>query len=112
MDKDARYLRVTIHDNDFRSSLMCVGRLLQDMFWCCERYPTEEEFPELQEIIMHIWHRTDQLTDMLENHGHRLSNATYFKPDLKFVLYSEIPDWDNSESIYIPMFDDAEILTR
>ena len=31
--------------------------------------------------------------------------------DLEFVNYLDIPDWDNYESIYIPMFE-GEILVR
>ena len=26
--------------------------------------------------------------------------------------FENIPDWDNSESCYIPMFDDADVLLR
>ena len=33
-------------------------------------------------------------------------------PTVEFVDYLDIPDWDNDESVYIPMFENAEIIRR
>lgn len=44
--------------------------------------------------------------------GFKETIEKYFEPTLKFVDYLDIPDWDNGESIYIPMFENAEIITR
>lgn len=35
-----------------------------------------------------------------------------FNPVLEFVNYEDIPDWDDNSSVYIPMYDNAEILIR
>lgn len=35
-----------------------------------------------------------------------------FVPILEFVDYLDIPDWDDNESVYIPMFENAEIIRR
>ena len=43
--------------------------------------------------------------------GFTESSESLFTPHLEFVDYLDIPDWDNYESIYIPMFE-GEILVR
>ena len=36
-----------------------------------------------------------------------------FKPTPQIVDYLDIPDWDNNESIYVPLFDESnEIIYR
>lgn len=107
---DAKYLRVTIHDNDFTSSLLYVGNLLQQVFIDNE-YPTEQDFGVLKEMIMHIWYGIHEITEKLRFEECDLCGFDYFEPNLEFVNFEDIPDWDNSESIYIPMFD-GEILLR
>ena len=44
--------------------------------------------------------------------GFKESAEGYFQPTLEFIDYLNIPDWDNGGSIYIPMFEDAEIIIR
>lgn len=109
---NAKYLRVTIHDNDFTSSLKKVGTLLYNSFYMEDNYPTEEQLPELEESIKHLWYGAN-MTQALMRWGEITKvDISYFKPRLEFVNYLDIPDEDNYESIYIPMFDDAEILVR
>ena len=111
MNNNTRYLRVTIHDNDFSSSLMRVGGLLYESFQFYEKYPTEKDFLALKEAIKHLWLSIHRMQDLIR--WGNLNNCTdmeYFNPHLEFVDVTDIPDWDNAESIYIPMFNDGEIL--
>ena len=110
MDANAKYLRVTIHDNDFRISLQFVCDILYEIFWMTN-YPTEEDFPKLKECIKHLWFGTNATVGLLES-GCYKTDIKYFSPYLEFVDLLDIPDWDNGESAYIPMFDDAEVIYK
>lgn len=107
---NAKYLQVTIHDNDFWCSLSHVGYLLQQIFEYEGKYPTEDDFPALKECIKHIWYGTYNIANILRKREMYLEPET-FNPQLKFVNYEDIPDSDNSESIFIPMFI-GEVLWR
>lgn len=108
---NAKYLRVTIHDNDFTNSLLLVGGLLKQVFKYEGKYPIEQDFDILKETIKHIWYGTRGIMNQLCFGKCILYGIDYFEPHLEFVDFEDIPDWDNSESIYIPMFD-GEILLR
>jgi hypothetical protein len=107
-----KYLRITIHDNDFSLSLEWIGELLYEIFWAEDNYPTEEKLPMLKEHIKHLWHSTYAIQDFMRFYPAGDVEENYFNPHLEFVDFADIPDWDNHESIYIPMFDDAKILMR
>lgn len=112
MNNNTKYLRVTIHDNDFRTSLRMISELLYETFQLENKYPTEEDFPVLKECIQHLWFGEHMASNLMRWGKHNTIDIIYFKPHLEFVDYLDIPDWDNAESVYIPMFDDAEILIR
>lgn len=112
MEYNAKYLRVTIHDNDFRHSLSMIGELLYEVFCMEGIFPTEEQFPMLKECIKHLWYGANATKDLIRWGEPTGCGADYFKPHLEFIDYLDIPDWDNRESIYIPMFDGAEVLMR
>ena len=111
MKQKATYLKITIHDNDFIISLMYVGDLLYKIFQNEGRYPTEEDLPYLKERIKYIWcgiHATNRLMRWGTEYAkedYEISHLEYFEPILSFVDYLDIPNWENSECIYIPMFD-------
>lgn len=112
MNKEAKYLRVTLHDNDFIFELESVGELLQDLFIFYGKYPTEKDFPKLKKYIQHILYATNGVCCVLRNCNCN-DNLSYFNPTLNIVNYLDIPEWDNSEDIYIPLFDESKkILTR
>lgn len=116
MEQNAKYLRVTIHDNDYRTSLEYVCDALYEIFWFAG-YPTEQDFPNLKKCIKHLWFGTHATISLLDKGTHtndiiHTDDIKYFEPYLEFVDYVDIPDWDNAESAYIPMFDDAEVLHR
>ena len=109
-----KYLRVTIHDNDFSLSLEWVGDLLYKIFYTEDHYPTEEQLPKIKEYIKRMWHSAHVIQDIMrwDTDGGHNDDCEYFNPRLEFVNAGDIPDWDNRESIYIPMFDDGKILVR
>lgn len=112
MNTNAKYLRVTIHDNDFRISLEFVCDLLYEVFYLTGNYPTEEQLPMLKECIKHLWFGSHMSISLMDYGGCNTTDIKYFNPHLEFVDFLDIPDWDNGESAYIPMFDDAEVLHR
>ena len=112
MDTNAKYLRITIHDNDFWYSLEMIGELLYQLFNFEEKYPTEEQLPLLKEYIKYMWYGTYAVKGLMLCNKPADGDIDYFEPHLEFVDYFDIPEWDNRESIYIPMFDNAEILVR
>lgn len=109
---EGKYLRITIHDNDFSLSLEWIGELLYEIFYTEDNYPTEEQFPLLKEYIKRLWHITYTIQDLMRWSRAGDMDDSYFNPHLEFVNFADIPDWDNRESIYIPMFDDGKILVR
>lgn len=112
----SKYLRVTIHDNDFTSSLRIACEAFYQLCYEEDNYPDEEDFPIVREYLSHVWVGLDSLQDLLRWKGtsveHRGSSITYLNPELSFIEFEDIPDWDNHENVYIPMFDNGEILTR
>lgn len=107
-----KYLRVTIHDNDFSEPLRLVGDILHEIFYSEDNYPTEQHLPILKERIKYLWHSIYMTQDSMRICSAGPVDASYFEPHLEFVDSTDIPDWDNGESIYIPMFDNGNILSR
>ena len=112
MNTNTKYLRITIHDNDFTICLQLIGELLYESFQFAELYPMEEDFSVLKEGIKHLLLGEYTVASAICYGEYSPVDINYLEPHLEFIDYSEIPDWDNDESIYIPMFDDAEILMR
>lgn len=112
----SKYLCVTIHDNDFTSSLRIACEAFYQLCYEEDNYPDEEDFPIIREYFSHVWVGLDSLQDLLRWKGtsieHKGSSMTYLNPELSFVEFEDIPDWDNHENVYIPMFDNGEILMR
>lgn len=112
----AKYLRVTIHDNDFWYSLSLLAYMLYDLFIGEGRFPEEDELPLLKKYIRPMWFSLHNLNSVMcwnkNSVGFKETIEEYFEPTLEFVDYVDIPDWDNDESVYIPMFEGAEIIRR
>lgn len=112
----SRYLRITIHDNDFTNSLEYVANTLNAVFKSEGRYPEEDELPLLKKYVQSLWFSIDNISDILRwnktSVKFKENSEKIYEPELKFVDYLDIPEWDNYESVYIPMFDNAEILIR
>lgn len=66
----------------------------------------------LKDMIHHIWYGTHNIMTSLRCSKRCGTDIEYFNCHLEFVDYLDIPDWDNWESIYIPMNFNGEIITR
>lgn len=112
----AKYLRVTMHDNDFWYSLTLLADILYRIFIEEGRFPEEDELPLLKKYIQPLWFSIDNISSIMRwnknSVGFSENPERIFEPTLEFVDYLDIPDWDNGESIYIPMFENAEIIRR
>ena len=112
----AKYLRITMHDNDFWLSLEYLSKMLYDIFISERRFPEEDELSSLKKFIQPLWFSLHNLSSLMRWNkscvGFIETIEETFVPILEFVDYLDIPDWDNGESVYIPMFENAEIIRR
>ena len=51
----AKYLRITMHDNDFVGSLKYMANILYDIFQYENRFPEEDEFPLIEKYVKELW---------------------------------------------------------
>lgn len=112
----AKYLRITMHDNDFWQSLALLADILYEIFNDEGRFPEEDELPVLKKYIQSLWFSLHNLYSAMcwnkKSVGFTEMTEKHFEPTLEFVDYFDIPDCDNDESVYIPMFKKAEIIIR
>ena len=115
MKQDKKYLKITIFDNDFMDELEDAANVLHAAFYGYDKYPTEKDFPYLEKCIrnlmsnsycIHCFARGDEDLPNTE------TNDKYFTPKLSIVKEFDIPEWENYECIYIPLFEDGDILKR
>lgn len=112
MEKKDLYLYISIGDNDFQFGLRDVCNWLYKWFEWSGEYPgNEKDLEELRPIVQNLLYQRDQLKRYKDKDYPNVS-VGYFKPRMEFVYSSDIPDWDNGESAYIPMFDDGEVTFR
>lgn len=75
----------------------------------------QDDFPVLKEMIKYELYAVNNIMYKLWCTGksleYRESPLSNFECDLEFVDYLDIPDWDNYQSVYIPLFN-GEILVR
>lgn len=106
---EANYLRLTIHDNDFWCTVRFVAELLNNMMAYCDMKITKEDLPEIKEYINSLLYATCSFEHYALNR--EIPSYDYFDPDLKIVNYLDIPEWENFECAYIPLFH-GEVLYR
>ena len=94
---NTRYLRITIHDNDFTQSLIFIGHLLQQIFEFENKYPTEEDFPLLKKMVKHLWYGADNIMFKMRFKEHYSETPIdIFECDLEFVEYLNITGEDRA----------------
>lgn len=110
-----RYLKITIHDNDFTTSLEYIANTLNEIFQNVGRYPEEDELPLLKEYVKSLWLSVDNIWEIMRwnknSVGFSENPKVIFNPVLEVVDYEDIPDWDDNSSVYIPMFN-TNVLVR
>ena len=61
----AKYLRVTMHDNDFWYSLSLLADMLYEIFVGEGRFPEEDELPLLKKYIQPLWFSLHNLNSVM-----------------------------------------------
>lgn len=112
----AKYLHITMYDNDFINSLSLLADMLYTIFKNEERFPEEDELPLLEKYIRSLWFSLHNINHIMSRNktvvGFSETMEKYFAPTLEFVDYLDIPNWDDNQSAYIPMFENGEIIIR
>ena len=111
---NAKYLKITLHDNDFTSIVEFSSILLHELIDFFDGYGSynisDEDLSKLKDDIHHLLYDTYRIYNYLY---HRKCNTKfdYFQPELQIVDYLDIPEWNNNESVFIPLFN-GDIITR
>ena len=114
----AKYLHITMYDNDFINSLSLLADMLYAIFILEGRFPEEDELTLLKKYIQPLWFSIHNINSIMSRNktvvGFTETLEKYFEPTLEFVDYLDIPGWDDNQSVYIPMFktEDAVIIIR
>lgn len=105
----AKYLKITISDNDFTNSGYEVGHLIQGFCrYKCDIIE-ENDFPKIKKYIAYLWWSVDNLDEYLkwkdteiDFHETRLQ---YFEEclQLSIVDSSDIPNWGDNDCIYVAL---------
>lgn len=112
-----KYLRITLHDNDFTSYYQILGETLLKVFQSEKTYPTEEDLSEMETLVSHLWYSIHNIKSLMRWKGtpiqYKETSMDCFYPDISIVDESDIPDSENFEAIYVPMFDgDNRVLLK
>ncbi len=115
-DMSEKYLRITLHDNDFITSLSLLADILYNIFINEERFPEEDEFSLLGKYLQPLLFSLHNIRHIMRGSkniiGFSETLEKYFEPTLELVDGCDIPDWDDCGSVYIPMFTNGKILIR
>lgn len=105
------YLKLTIHDNDFYFTIQFVSELLYEIFYFLDITAIDlyKHLPQIKTHIQQLLYSTSFIEHQLE--GIYNPDLEYFQPDMELVTSIDIPDWDNDESAFIPLFE-GDIIYR
>lgn len=109
------YLKITIFDNDFMNELEDAANILYRAFYLYNKYTTEKDFPYLERCIRNLMSNSYCIHCFVhgdEDLPNTETNDEYFTPKLFIVKEIDIPKWENYECIYVPLFEDGDILKR
>lgn len=113
---NARYVQLTIHDNDFWATIEFVSELLRSLIDYFGHYGsydiTDEDLQQLKDDIQHLLYGTYRIHNYLFHRERDYPSFDYFKPTVKIVDYLDIPDWDNNQSVFVPLFENGDIIIR
>lgn len=110
----AKYLSISIHDNDFMNYAESLMESINFMFKFFHFYPKDEQDLErLKSGIAHMWTSYDLIDKACQGtFGENRLDMFMKNLDLKIVDFTDIPDWDNYETMYIPLFENAENIIK
>lgn len=109
------YLAVTLHDNDFITELRlmaeCIISLpIIDLTKINESASSED----MDKIALSIQYLLCGIYNgnLAFGYTNNYIALERFKPDMKIVDFFDIPEDDNRQSVYIPLFGDKEYIVR
>lgn len=99
------YLKLSIHDNDFRNEIELVANTLYSIFYFFDTTSDDivDNLPQIKNCVKEILYEIHRIFNLLW-HGSPVAKD-YFDPDLSVVDYTDIPEWDNGESAFVPLFE-------
>lgn len=111
---DAKYLKITIHDNNYTSYIVNLAESIMNMFKQNRRKPkTDKELEKLKPAIAHIWADLDMIHHVGNTHQEPINIYNYIMEHLELSIeeFEDIPEWMyNREDLYIPLFKSDEFL--
>lgn len=114
-NKSNLYLKLSIHDNDYWYIIERVSESLSEFFYFLDITPNilKNKLPQLKIYIQDMLYTTYTMCFLLKGRDkdEELTSRDYFEPDLEIVDYLDIPNWDNGENAFIPLFD-ADVIYR
>lgn len=115
MDGNDKFLEISIHDNDLYFTLEFVGNMMNDIMQFSSVGDrgefSQDEIDKLKIIVQELLFNARELRIMCDNRFPH-TDKDYFKPDIRVVNGSEVEEWDNAETLYIPLSYDGEIFIR
>lgn len=113
--QDAKYLKMTLSDNDFTSYFNVLGCTVYNIFYYAGNFPKEEkDLLAIKEYIARIWWSLHRIVFGKHDVCDAETQYDYIKKNLRLEIvdYLDIPEYDNDENIYIPLFkiDDPEVI--
>ncbi len=109
---EVKYLKITIHDNDFTSFIEELGEVIMNMFkWNVWKPKTDEDLEKLKPAIAHVWTGLEMICQAAGTHpDSNIYNYIMEHLDLSIVEFENIPhSGDNYEDLYIPLFEYGEV---
>lgn len=103
-----KYLVITLYDNDYTG----YGRELGNLIHNCLRIAVCDDWTKIDDTyiesrlsyISHLWHSIHQLTfGTIQEYDPFAWCITF-----RIVEYSEIPEWNNHQDVYIPLMDKGD----
>ena len=117
------YLKITLHDNDFTSYWLELGEAIQGIIrFECNNFETKsvegKDIEAIKPYIAKLWWAINSLSGHFRWKGSPIDQKptkmdVFDGVDVEIIDYVNIPEWDNAESIYIPLFKETtEIICR
>ncbi len=119
---EAKDLMITILDNDFTSNYDIIGKAIMQSLrsYCIDDQDVinvdDAHLETIKQYVARIWWSIDNLVRVSENvmRGSEYPAIDYsnYIDSLKIgvVEYKDIPEFENSSRIYIPLFDGGDII--
>lgn len=100
-----KYLRITIHDNDYTRYWKEFGTIIRNLILPINSPISENDLVYLKKYIQHIWYALDNLYRFTDREGGlQETNMSVFNIDIDIVDASDVTQ-NNCEDIYITLFE-------